>query len=331
MTGNDISEKLLESIKSTLQAGSILNTVSIYLLGYGDTGKTTLRTTIKNSISWSSKIGFDVRAETVVKNERTRGMEVDRRISFGDFNVIIVDFGGQHHYHSSTHLFTRVSRSVFLILANPFEEGFEEQLKYWLRLLVHKTYGEKDIPEAILVFSRKDDQESLEREKTDLESKSKSLMELASHLKNVFKEKINIASWVWMDCTRTKNPELPLFMDLLKNSIVSVMEKYKMVAPDVHIPMTILEAATEIFYERKELEKIICKAIKQDQETASNWVNTLLKSHDFFSVRPEGTKEVICTDLQRFGKDILAHLVEMKLDFQSLHLSFLATHLRTIK
>ena len=83
----------------------------------------------------------------------------------------VIDFGGQHHYHHSTHLFTRESRAAFIILVNPFEEGFEEQLWYWLRLLTLKATTSftstaatltaapdlvSGLPQVMVVFSRRD-------------------------------------------------------------------------------------------------------------------------------------------------------------------------------
>lgn len=137
---------------------SPFNTVSIYLLGYGDAGKTTLRQTLKNRHSTLAKIGLNREAKSLFHNERTRGVEIERGISISQYSTLVIDFGGQHHYHQSTHIFMRTSRSLFIILANPFEEGFEEQIRYWCRLLVHKKVHEFDIPEVLIVFSRRDDE-----------------------------------------------------------------------------------------------------------------------------------------------------------------------------
>ena len=104
-------------------------------MGHGHVGKTTLRQTIKNRKTWSSRFGLNQEAEVT----QTECVEVDRRVNIGETNIQVVDFGGQKEYHHGTHLFTRISRSIFLILSNPFDFGFEEQVWYWLRLLNIKS------------------------------------------------------------------------------------------------------------------------------------------------------------------------------------------------
>jgi len=106
-----ISESKLKAIGLALKAKSRFNQASVYLLGYGETGKTSLRKTIKNYLHWTSwYFKMNWMAPTVQVNEQTKGLEVERGLLLGDGRSIqVIDFGGQHHYHHSTHLFMRGS------------------------------------------------------------------------------------------------------------------------------------------------------------------------------------------------------------------------------
>ena len=80
--------------------------------------------TFKN-LNFIIKYLFSVSAKTTEVNERTKGLEVDKRIAIGDNYMQVIDFGGQHHYHHSTHSFTRGSRAAFIILVNPLRKGLK--------------------------------------------------------------------------------------------------------------------------------------------------------------------------------------------------------------
>ena len=368
LEGNKLSEKKLKEIEKAMKRrASVFNLVSVYLLGYGDTGKTTLRSTFKN-LNFFTKNMVSKAAKTTKVNERTKGLEVDKRIKIGENFMQVIDFGGQHHYHHSTHLFTRGSRAAFIILVNPFEEGFQEQLLYWLRLLTLKATSSSStstssttantldspvigasgetvsgllLPQTVIVFSRRDECGlSGGKEKEKEGAKEKELEELVRSVAGLFKERVKVTGWIWMDCTQTKNKELERFFSILSSTVSSVMDEFQMAVPDTSTPEKIMKSTPEIFYERKELEGIITGLLKlndtgggeEGRAVASNWIDSLLRSQDFFAIQIKestdssssssssssigGTsssepKQFICTDLQRFGKDLLSTLIEL--------------------
>ena len=122
---------------------------------------------------------------------------------------------------------------------------------------------------------------------------------------------------------------------MLSGVVTCVMGKYRVV-PDTSIPEKIMkETEGEMFYVRGELGGLIMsKVLKQsgggegDDSAATNWIDSLLRSQDFFSVRVkredqregEGRKEArefICTDLQKFGRDLLSTLIELSNEIKS--------------
>ena len=357
---NKVSSEKLKEVNLVVSQKSRFNMISVYLLGYGETGKTTLRTTFKNFNHFTTKwFGWSWTAQTVEVNERTKGLEVDRKVPIGEDTFMqVIDFGGQHHYHHSTHLFTRGARAAYIILANPFEVGFEEQLRYWLRLLVLKSptprpptpppfedqnsempenEGEKlpgpkeerdkstedtSVPQVIIVFSRRDDTTALAEEASakTVGQKEKELEEVVDDLRSVFKQRVRIQGWHWLDCTQSRNDQLKAFFQSLQDVITSVMNEFKVVIPDKSIPDRIVAHSKDMFYEREALEAHIATLMRLDPIVASGWVDSLLKSQDFFSISPGGAlaadlrgkrQEFICTDLQKFGKDLLSDLVEL--------------------
>jgi len=77
------------------------------------------------------------------------------------------------------------------------------------------------------------------------------------------------------------------FEDLVKK----VMEEFQLVVPDTTVPDKIMKIATELFYERKSLETLICGILKKnDQIVASTWIDALLQSQDFFIDPIEGRR-----------------------------------------
>jgi len=145
--------------------------------------------------------------------------------------------------------------------------------------------------------------------------KGEELKSLVEEMKEKYKDKVDIQSWIWMNCTATYNPQLKEFREKLEESVESVMKSFDVAIPDTSIPQKIVKGTTKTFYERSELEGFITKLIGRDAETSNNWIDTLIRTHDFFSVKLKGKggkeKELICTDLERFGKGILSVLVEM--------------------
>jgi len=285
------------------------------MLGFPQTGKTSLRNCLKNKENRFSLGGLKREGSKGKKKERKKAstIEVDKKVALGEFSTTIVDFGGQITDHHVTHLFTRGSRSVFLLFANPFEEGFEEQLRYWLRLLTHKSVKDEVCPSVLIVFSRRDDEESLSQEERTKEQKEKYLENLVQSLQDTFQDLVSISSWSWLDCTQQKSPEFKSLTKVLKETLEQESEKFKVVIPDLAIPDKIFKATSEVFYEREKLERVISQAIKKDEETASNWIDIFLKSHDFMSIKVnQGIKEFICTNIEKFGEEILSELVDPK-------------------
>jgi len=291
------------------------NTVSVYLLGYGHVGKTTLRQTIKNMNSFlTSWIGFSQRAQTINNNLQTECVEIDRRVNIGKTNIQIIDFGGQKEYHHGTHLFTKITRSIFLILANPFDLGFEEQIWYWLRLLNIKSsrnQSQNQKAEAMIIFSHRDK----ENDSNEIQMIETTLEKLVNELKIEFEETININSlWIWMDCTNTNTNEMGKLLNELGKTVKKVMEEFRVNIPDISIPQMIINNLNQIFYERNELEIEIGKILKSNEIIASHWINILHESHDFLSIQincgVQKGKEYICVDLEKFGKDILSKIIK---------------------
>jgi len=301
---------MLKQKRNTLD----FNTVSIYLLGYGHVGKTTLRQSIKNMDTWSAWLGLNQQAETIKNNNQTEGVEIDRRVNIGKTNIQIIDFGGQKEYHHGTHLFTRISRSIFLILANPFDFGFEEQVWYWLRLLnlkSSKNQYQNQKAEVMIIFSHKDK----ENDKNAIEVIETKLDKLINELRTEFEETITINTlWMWMDCTKTKTNEMKELLNELEKIVNKVMDEFTVNIPDISIPQKIINNLNQIFYERNDLGIEIGKILKSDEIIASNWINILLQSHDFLSIKinhgNEKGKEYICVDLEKFGKNILSKIIK---------------------
>jgi len=283
-------------------------------LGHGHVGKTTLRQTIKNRKTWSSRFGLNQEAEVT----QTECVEVDRRVNIGETNIQVVDFGGQKEYHHGTHLFTRISRSIFLILSNPFDFGFEEQVWYWLRLLNIKSsknqnQNQNQKAEVIIIFSHRDKED----DNNKIQVIGTKLEKLMNELRIEFEETININNlWMWMDCTKTKTNEMKELLSELERTVNKVMDEFRMNIPNISIPQKIINNLNHIFYERNELEIEVGKILKSDEIIASNWINILLQSHDFFLIKinneseNQKEKEYICVDLEKFGKDILSQIIK---------------------
>jgi len=290
------------------------NTVSVYLLGYGHVGKTTLRQTIKNMKNITSKLGLNQKSQTIKNNLQTECVEIDRRVNIGKTNIQIIDFGGQKEYHHGTHLFTRISRSIFLILANPFDFGFEEQVWYWLRLLnikSSKNQNQNQKAEVMIIFSHKDKEDDRNKIQ-EIETK---LEKLVNELRIEFGETITINTlWMWMNCTKTKTNEMKQLLNELEKTVNKVMDEFRMNIPDISIPEKIVSNLNQIFYGRNELEIKIGEILKSNEIIASHWINILLESHDFLSINinhgNEKGKEYICADLEKFGKDILSQIIK---------------------
>ena len=318
LDGDNISKLQINAINEILKRKRNtldFNTVSVYLLGYGHVGKTTLRQTIKNMDSiLTSWFGLNREAESIKNDIQTECVEIDRRVNIGKTNIQIIDFGGQKEYHHGTHLFTRISRSIFLILANPFDFGFEEQVWYWLRLLNLKSLkNQNQKAEVIIIFSHKDK----ENDKNAIQVIETKLENLMNELRIEFDETIDVNTfWIWMDCTKTKTNEMKLFLDILEITVNKVMDKFRMNIPDISIPQKIINSLNQIFYERNELEIEIGKILKSDEIIGSHWINILLQSHDFLSIQinneneSQKEKEYICVDLEKFGKDILSQIIK---------------------
>jgi len=316
LDGNNISELKRNKIKEILKRKRNVidfNTASVYLLGYGHVGKTTLRQTIKNMDSiLASKFGFNQQAETIKNNIQTECVEVDRRVNIGKTNIQIIDFGGQKEFHHGTHLFTRISRSIFLVLANPFDFGFEEQVWYWLRLLNIKSLkNQNQKAEVIILFSHKDKEDDGNK----IQVIGTKLEKLVNELKIEFEETITINTlWMWMDCTKTKTNEMKQLLNELEKTANKVMDEFTVNIPDISIPQKIMNNLNQIFYERNSLEIEIGKILKSDDILGSHWINILLQSHDFLLIKinhgNEKGKEYICVDLEKFGKGILSQIIK---------------------
>ena len=282
----------------------------MYLLGYGDTGKSTLRQTFKNLSTWSAFWGANVKASTIVVNTETKGLEVDQRVVIEDALVQVVDFGGQHHYHHFTHILLSGVRSVNVVVLNPLEVGYQEQLWYWMRLLTLKSSllltpdGAPTLQQVIVVFSRRDLSSRKIRESD--------LKDLVDLVRENFKQFVFIRGWFWLNCTETGDDNMRPFLKLLKETAKAVIAQYQLIVPDSAVPDKILgQVHGAIFYGRKSLEAIIAPLVEKNSKAASNWVETLKKGNDFFSIKlHDGAKEIICTDLERFGKDILGELIQ---------------------
>ena len=339
LEGNEgISQTKLKEIERAIKPRSLFNLVSVYLLGYADTGKTTLLSTLKN-LNFVTKLLFSKTAKTTIVNERTKGLEVDKRIPIGDGNFMqVIDFGGQHQYHHITHLFSRGYRAAFIILINPFEDGFGEQLWYWLRLLTLKSVASaapvSRLPQVVIVFSRRDEGTGTGTGKGKGEGKIKEVVDekekelgvLVTEAERVFGGWVKVRGWVWMDCTQTKNKDLERFFSMLSGLVSSVMDEFQMAVPDTSIPEKIIKATEgEMFYDRGDLEGfIMTKVLKQSGDSgltaASNWIDSLLRCQDYFSVRVKQGKqqtEFICTDLQKFGRELLSNLIELRQESKS--------------
>jgi len=262
----------------------------------------------------TTKLGLNQKSQTTKNNLQTECVEIDRRVNIGKTNIQIIDFGGQKEYHHGTHLFTRISRSIFLILSNPFDFGFEEQVWYWLRLLnlkSSKSQNQSQKAEVMIIFSHKDKEDGNNKIQV-IETK---LEKLVKELRIEFEETISINTlWMWMNCTKTKTNEMKQFLNELEKTVNKVMDEFRMNIPDISIPEKIVSNLNQIFYERNELEIEIGKILKSDEFIGSHWINILLQSHDFLSINinhgNEKGKEYICVDLEKFGKDILSQIIK---------------------
>jgi len=170
-------------------------------------------------------------------------------------------------------------------------------------------------PQSLIVFSRRDDLAALGQDggKSPAQ-KEDELFRIVEEAKEKFEGRVRIQGSMWMDCTRCKTDQMDSFYAAFEDLVKKVMEEFQLVVPDTTVPDKIMKIATELFYERKSLETLICGMLKKnDQIVASTWIDALLQSQDFLSIpvkEGEAKKEYICTNLEKFGKNILSHLVE---------------------
>ena len=328
---NEVSRKKMTEIQRVLGARSAFNTISAYLLGYGYTGKSTLRATIKARLGslYSSWFGIEAKRE----NPSTRGLEVDQGVSFGPFAVQIVDFGGQHHYHHSTHHFTRVARALFVVMANPHEDGYQQQIWYWLRLLNMKGLQENARPEVIVVFSHKDLKDGQARPPEII---IQELQELKAEVVRVFYGRISIAGWIWANCLSTSGPDIDAFLAYFRATATRIISTIQVVLPDPTVPARLVsEYANQILVLRSDLEARAVE-ITGSAEEGPLLITKMLESHDLLSIKicppkrthplqpvqapdeewqvvetpePPAEKEYLCVNLQEFGREILSQLI----------------------
>jgi len=334
----DIKESDLKELNTALTGNrrrTLMNSITMYLLGYGFSGKTTLRRTLKNKFR---KVPPNERPEKLGDASQTVMMEVEKKISLGNYQAQIIDFGGQEYYHYAIHLFIRPARSIFLVLADPWETGHQEQLFYWLRLLTIKSQ-DLEVPEAMIVFSKRDvislsvealvrveeatsknpntkaAKEKEEKEKA-AKTKEEELHDLVVFVTEKFQDKVHINGWVWVNC-KALGEQSQVTLDTLDRTVKAALDNGPIGIPDPAIPQKILDKATDVFMERKYLEGIVSNItittfLKEVRigEDASPWVAALIKSQDFFSVTV-GSEEYICPNLQRLGQEVLHVLQEV--------------------
>jgi len=192
----------------------------LYFLGSGNVGKTTLCQSLKEQNLLINNIarlmGFSRKSSKKV--EKTKGLE-NSLVSTEGIHIQIFDVGGQHHYHHQWHFALEDSRSIFLIVSNPRDSGYQESVLYFLRLLCLKRF--KTIPKVLFVFSRRDndvDPNTIFLPSNQIISEV-GLKDQVEKWKSTFNGYIHVLDYIWMDCRSSNSKELNRLWVLLQDQI----------------------------------------------------------------------------------------------------------------
>jgi len=291
----NIDSHLQGKISNLLAEKAWYNSLSVFLLGYGETGKTSLRN------AWKKKDQlFKYFFEPSYINP-TRGWEIER-LQLADMQVLIYDIGGQHHLSHASHLLISPLRSAFLILSDPLEEGFQEQVLFWLRELKLKAGG-RCKPSVFLIFNRADQAGKIR------ESKAKEIESLYSDVRQKFGDVIIFKGKHWMNCHRPDTSQLEMFLKELVQEIQALQEKNHLSASDISLlPKIRTKTLPQIFYLRTDLVNQIKTWFELSEQEAAGYVDLLLLNHDFFEI-PVDSISFVCTNLEAYGKKILDRVI----------------------
>ena len=313
-----------QEVRSQIKLGSYyFNLVSVFLLGYGDTGKSSIRYCIKNLAAWFP--------QTPPKPTITRGLEVEKDVALPNGERIrIIDFGGQHHYHHCTHLLTGGPRAVYVILVNPREDGYEEQLLYWLRLLAVKvSSGSPPVLDQLQevvglglqrrTLSPRSSLSTAGGMKCSRMTKpgklNRSWGRTLRRLAQSSKGSSRLLTGRGTNCAPRSysNPpdHMTKFTQTLQQMVVTVRTDHEIKIPDVDIPTMVEQKLTQdVFYERMALEQRISSHLPLYSTTSvTMMLDTLVSSQNFVSIKIGSGKEYVCTNLHRLGQEILGPLV----------------------
>lgn len=139
---NQHRENLMELLENTPTVP--LRRCKIYLVGWGGTGKTTLRRALKRTRGRVPVIGklltraarLEVDRESAPERE-TVGVEV-QTIKIGGEEFSLWDYGGQVEYYTSYDLFLPTHNAIFLVLSSLAardEKEREAQVRFWLSFI----------------------------------------------------------------------------------------------------------------------------------------------------------------------------------------------------
>ena len=146
-----------------------LRRCKIYLVGWGGTGKTTLRRALKRTRGRVPVIGKLLTRAARLEEDRdiapereTVGVEV-QTIKIGGEEFSLWDYGGQVEYYTSYDLFLPTHNAIFLVLSSLAardEEEREAQVRFWLSFIKSCSLPSEsaniDKPTVVMIGSRAD-------------------------------------------------------------------------------------------------------------------------------------------------------------------------------
>ncbi len=136
-------KEILKYYFAQQEGSTALNEAKLILVGRGGVGKTSLVKALTTG-------KFNSREKT------TEGIKIsDWRCPVARKQPVtlhIWDFGGQEMMHA-THQFFLTARSLYLLVLNRRQGGYEEEADYWLRLI--RAFGGKDAPVIVVLNKQK--------------------------------------------------------------------------------------------------------------------------------------------------------------------------------
>ncbi|CAM6098949.1 unnamed protein product [Calypogeia fissa] len=120
-----------------------LSSAKIFLCGYPEVGKTTLRKTLRRDIGFRTRFMWETRPK---KEPRTRGIELSEIQDKDDIKLIFWDLAGQEEFHvlhgtflADLGLAGGKATTFVLVFKATFEANVQAQLVYWLKFVASSS------------------------------------------------------------------------------------------------------------------------------------------------------------------------------------------------